>query len=343
MHVLGSGARLISIPLRRFSQFADNQAEIVIFDLAGFSEEDLDIIASWRMSAAGMAAAIVLVADNAMRARLIELGLHRDTNVIKWPLDMAGLPALITYIEGRALNNKTTQLHLRKSPRHRNALLESDAIFDSIFRRGASAARLDLADLEKRSEIIIGSIGEAGLAGWVEAARVHHNPTYQHCLLVTGTLLAFGHHHRMGSRDLKRLALAGMLHDIGKVEVPVAILDKPADLTPEEMTIMRLHPAAGARRLKQVYGITEEIQTFTRDHHEYLDGSGYPNGLMAGSISDPLRLLTIADTFAMLIERRPSRETMSPINALQVMEAMEGKLDLQLLASVVPVLKTVRH
>ncbi len=82
---------------------------------------------------------------------------------------------------------------------------------------------------------------------------------------------------------------------------------------------------------------------FARDHHEYLDGSGYPNGLMADNISDPVRLLTIADIFSALIERRSYKAEMKPERAVQIMLGMEGKLDEQILASVLPVLRSVKH
>jgi len=80
------------------------------------------------------------------------------------------------------------------------------------------------------------------------------------------------------------------------------ILDKPDRLDPGEEEIMRSHPVIGYELLKNIEDITPEILDGVRHHHEYLDGSGYPDALTAPEISDLVRLLTISDIFAALIE-----------------------------------------
>src|SRR5450759_928337 len=111
--------------------------------------------------------------------------------------------------------------------------------------------------------------------------------------------------------------MAATLHDIGKARIPLSILDKPGRLDPGEEDIMRRHPVIGYDLLKDISGISPEILDGVRHHHEYLDGSGYPDALMAPEISDPLRLLTISDIFAALIESRPYRPAMSRQKRLQ--------------------------
>ena len=95
--------------------------------------------------------------------------------------------------------------------------------------------------------------------------------------------------------------------------------------------MMRRHPAIGYELLKDLPGITPEILDGVRHHHEYLDGSGYPDGLKAPKISDLVRLLTISDIFAALIESRPYRPEMSRQNAYKVLCGMDGKLERSLL------------
>ena len=106
----------------------------------------------------------------------------------------------------------------------------------------------------------------------------------------------------MTKADVERLYLAAMFHDIGKAKIPLAILDKPGRLDPDERALVESHPAAGYDVLKSNAGISPEILDAVRHHHEYLDGSGYPDGLCAESISDLVRILTISDIFAALIE-----------------------------------------
>ena len=98
-------------------------------------------------------------------------------------------------------------------------------------------------------------------------------------------------------------------------------------LDPEEEEIIRRHPVIGYDLLKGVSGISPEILDGVRHHHEYLDGSGYPDGLAASQISDLVRLLTIADIFAALVESRSYRPPMSRQDAYQILCGMEGKLE----------------
>lgn len=346
LHLLGPAARPAPMRMSRFVATRGYGCGVVIFDLAGFTENDLEAIAVWRGTTAGAAAAVVFIADDAMRVLVIRAGLNRGANVIKRPLDIARLPSLLKHIKPRAANGDDaggpTFDHYLRAPEHAEALRASDGILDSIFGGLDDPSSLDAASIAERSNVLVESLGESGVAGWVDAVRAHHNLTYQHCLLVTGTLLAFGHHLKLAAADLQRLAVGGLMHDIGKADIPLAILDKPAALTPEELAVMRGHPEAGAKRLERMKGATAQLTAFARDHHEYLDGSGYPNGLTAQGISDPVRLLTIADIFAALIERRSYKPEMRAEKAIRIMQDMKGRIDGEIFAMVLPVLEKVK-
>ncbi len=121
--------------------------------------------------------------------------------------------------------------------------------------------------------------------------------------------------------------MAATLHDIGKARIPLAILDKPGKLDPTEEATMRLHPVHGYEALKAIDGIVPEVLDAIRHHHEYLDGTGYPDHLSADQIPDIVRLLTVADIFAALIEARPYRPPMARAKAYGIVCEMEGKLE----------------
>ena len=148
------------------------------------------------------------------------------------------------------------------------------------------------------------------MSAWLDDVRRYHQGTFQHCLLVTGVAVGFALESGFIDIDVKRLGIAATLHDIGKARIPLAILDKPDRLAPDEDEIMKRHPVIGYELLKDIPGINPEILDGVRHHHEYLDGSGYPDHLPAGQISDLVRLLTISDIFAALIESRPYRQPM---------------------------------
>ena len=132
------------------------------------------------------------------------------------------------------------------------------------------------------SAAVVDEIESKGLSSWIETVRKHHSQTYQHCLLVTGVAAAFGQHLGLRSADRNRLSFAGMLHDVGKAMIPVAILEKPRALDPDEMAIMKKHPEYGAAGAEdRGDGLQPEMRDIVAHHHEYLDGSGYPHGLQA--------------------------------------------------------------
>jgi putative nucleotidyltransferase with HDIG domain len=199
--------------------------------------------------------------------------------------------------------------------------------FASMFSDVRAGRPINLADAERATTQIINSVKQNGLAAWLEEVRRYHEGTFQHCLLVTGVAVGFGLEIGFAGMDVSRLGLAATLHDIGKARIPLSILDKPGRLDPDEDEIMRRHPAIGYDILKDVSGIGPEILDGIRHHHEYLDGSGYPDGLSAPQISDLVRLLTISDIFAALIESRPYRPPMPRHIAYGILCGMDGKLE----------------
>jgi len=206
-------------------------------------------------------------------------------------------------------------------------IIDSAATFASMFSAVRRGKPIELSDAENATSQIINSIAQNGLSAWLDDVRRYHEGTFQHCLLVTGVAVGFAFDIGFSSPDVKRLGMAATLHDIGKAHIPRCILDKGGQLDPSEEEIMRRHPVIGYELLKDISGISPEILDGVRHHHEYLDGLGYPDGLTAPQISDLVRLLTISDIFAALIESRPYRPTMSRRNAYQILCGMDGKLE----------------
>jgi len=130
-------------------------------------------------------------------------------------------------------------------------------------------------------------------------------------------------------RNLKR---AGLLHDIGKIGIPLDYLQKPGKLTTEEYEIVKLHPSIG-------YDICKPLKTMLpllsliRGHHERLDGRGYPDGLKADQISLPLRCLTLSDIYDALTSDRAYRRALPKEQAFKIMreEASLGMWDMSLI------------
>ncbi len=205
------------------------------------------------------------------------------------------------------------------------------AAFATMFAAIRNGKSINLSDAENATTQIVDGIAQNGLGAWLDDVRRYHEGTFQHCLLVTGVAVGFALDLGFTYPDVKRLGMAATLHDIGKARIPLSILDKAGHLDPVEDEIMKRHPVIGHELLKDLAGISPEVLDGVRHHHEYLDGSGYPDALTAGKISDLVRLLTISDIFAALIERRSYRPPMSRESAYKVLCGMEGKLEGSLL------------
>jgi putative nucleotidyltransferase with HDIG domain len=203
----------------------------------------------------------------------------------------------------------------------------------SIFAAVTAGTPIDVWGTLQAGEKIMDHIAENGLSDWLAAVRRHHEGTYQHCLLVTGVTIDFGLSLGLARTDLQRLASAAMFHDIGKATIPLAVLDKPGRLDAQERALIETHPVAGYDALKGENDISAEVLDAVRHHHEYLDGSGYPDALSDNSISDIVRILTISDIFSALIEDRRYKAPMSREDAYGVLCGMHGKLERPLVAS----------
>ncbi|MFO1184322.1 MAG: HD domain-containing protein [Bauldia sp.] len=208
-----------------------------------------------------------------------------------------------------------------------------------IFSAAFSGEPIDQVKLNAAGQTVVTELGSTGIASWIDTVRKHHSQTYQHSLLVTGFAVAFGQRLGLSEADQKRLSVAGLVHDIGKARIPLAILEKPGPLDKAEVDVMKQHPIFGLAALEQMPDMPKDIINTAVHHHEYLDGSGYPYGLAANEITDLVRILTISDVFGAMMERRSYKPPMKSEDAYGILLAMGPKLDRKLVRDFMPVSK----
>jgi putative two-component system response regulator len=142
--------------------------------------------------------------------------------------------------------------------------------------------------------------------------------THGHCERLSEGSTRLGAHLGLAEDEITALRRAGVVHDIGKVAVPDAILLKPGKLTDEEWKLMREHSVVGERICAPLKSF-RLVLPIIRHHHEKLDGSGYPDGLRGDAIPMTARILQIVDVFDALTTARPYKRAFSIADALQTM------------------------
>ena len=207
-----------------------------------------------------------------------------------------------------------------------------------IFEKLPAGVPLTFDDIVEAENKILKAIKHSSLREWLTTVGCHHTDSYRHCLFVTGFAVAFAQHLGMREDDQRRLTRAALLHDVGKAFVPVAILDKPGSAHRRgNGRDPRASAAAATTRWQPQGGFPPEMLDVVLHHHEFLDGTGYPDGLRGDQISDIVRLITIVDIHAALIEKRAYRLPFTHVKAFEIMEQMDDKLDPHLLQAFRPV------
>ena len=148
--------------------------------------------------------------------------------------------------------------------------------------------------------------------------------THGHCERLSDYSARLGEHLGLSEDQLIALRRAGIVHDVGKIAVPDAILLKPGSLTPDEWTLIREHPVVGERICSPLKSF-RFVLPIIRHHHEKFDGSGYPDGLGGEDIPVTARVLQVVDVYDALTTDRPYKKAFSITDALQTMKQEVAK------------------
>ena len=264
-------------------------------------------------------ARILVAIDKGSHSQTIQARALGATDVVQRPIDANSVMNRLSIHRANPIDDDPVTLFPGVG-------LAIDALHD-LFSCALTGSSIDSAAIKTTGDMLVQRIEEHGLKSWIETVRRHHNQTFQHCLLVTGVATAFGQYLGFSQSDRNRLAVAGMLHDIGKAKVPVEILEKPGPLTEDEIAALRKHPEFGYETLKTSGTLTKDMLDVVLHHHEYIDGSGYPHGLSGSDIPDLVRVATICDVFGALLECRPYKPPIRGDVAYQMLLDMGPKLD----------------
>lgn len=231
-----------------------------------------------------------------------------------------------------ALRNARAKVRLRNLPPRSASLVGGEvrrvgqALHD-VFSAARTGDAIPAQALSDGAEALVATARRAKVRDWVDLVRTFDDATYQHCLLVAGLIADFSARLSLSLSQQHALSQAALIHDLGKVGIPSRILNKPGALTEAERRIMETHTTIGHDLLVRQSFDDARCLDVVRHHHEFLDGTGYPDKLKGSQLSESVRITTICDIFAALIERRPYRAPRSAEDAYSHLTQLGAKLD----------------
>lgn len=152
--------------------------------------------------------------------------------------------------------------------------------------------------------------------------------TYLHSVAVCALMIALARQLNLDEETVRNAGMAGLLHDIGKVGIPLKVLNKPGKLTDEEFAIVKSHPELGAKILIENYQVPAMALDVCLHHHEKVDGTGYPFGLKGDTISLFAKMGAVCDVYDAITSNRPYKKGWSPADSIRKMaEWSKGHFD----------------
>jgi HD-GYP domain-containing protein (c-di-GMP phosphodiesterase class II) len=206
---------------------------------------------------------------------------------------------------------------------------------------------------ERSREVVTGLFNEARLGHALQAERcaplvdditqsVFRNPgamvslarlktaddySYMHSVAVCALMVALGHQMGLDDAACREAGLAGLLHDLGKAAMPLAVLNKPTKLTEQEFAIIRTHPERGWQMLQEARGASAVAMDVCLHHHERIDGTGYPHRLPGEQISPFARMGAVCDVYDAITSNRPYKAGWDPAESMARMASWKGHFD----------------
>jgi putative nucleotidyltransferase with HDIG domain len=239
--------------------------------------------------------------------------------------------ALINIISWQ-LNNRVERSWQDLPLTQRKALEGTLSVFNSVADDIANGNPLSMQDVNDSCSALVEVVGKEELSPLLKKIRDHNNLIYVHSLRFASMMALFAKAIGLPREQQILVASGGMLHDIGMMTISRDLLNKNGKLSNGEMTTIRGHVAMGQKILLATKSIPKGVQMIVTQHHERLDGAGYPLGLKAEDLNELARMAGIIDVFCALTDRRPYRRTVAPHVALETMATeMKGQLDLDLL------------
>lgn len=200
-----------------------------------------------------------------------------------------------------------------------------ESVIGSIYKGVETSGNLDMVAVSKTVTRVVGSIvRNPDACMLLSAIGKKDSYSYSHALSCSVLAAALGRQIGLPVHDLKTLATGALLCDIGKLDIPSAILNKSAPLTEEEWTLVKEHISLGTKILDDTVGVSAEVKAIVANHHERYDGRGYPSGLYGKAIPPLARIAGLVDSYDAMISDRSYASGVSPADAISKLYTMRN-------------------
>lgn len=161
--------------------------------------------------------------------------------------------------------------------------------------------------------------------------KVSDEYTFKHSVDVAAMSVVIGKNFGLSETELRNLSIAGLLHDVGKAKIPAEVLNKPGKLSDLEFDLMKQHTLFGFQILKEKGTFSMDIMLGVLQHHEKLNGRGYPQKLPSDKVSKFARIISVADVFDALVTKRPYKNPFPMSTATEMIMSMSEELDIDVI------------
>ena len=263
--------------------------------------------------------------DSRLRDQLLLVGVKA---LLVKPFDVR---TLLSAVEG--LLNAETEKGWQELPQAQRKALESTiAAFNGVVRDLAAGNAPAMGPITEACSLLVDVVARDELGPLLDKIKNHDNFTFVHSLRFSAFMTLFARAIGLPREMQIQVASGGLLQDIGMVAIPPWILQKQEPLTPSEWKMVRNHVSTGLKLLQAMGAVGKGIEIIVGQHHERLDGSGYPRGLKGAELNELARMAGIIDVFCGLTDRRPYKDPLSAHAALELMAtSLSRQLDGDLL------------
>jgi len=269
----------------------------------------------------------VFTADGKHAEIIAEATSYKNVYLVERPFDRSTLLTALSNAINGAEEAKWDDIEPTQQAALKNTLSSFNSIADLI----QEGKPIPYDDVRNSCTPLVEAVQNNNYKEILSGVSGHDNYTYVHSLRVATFLSLFGNVLGIKGDDLMTLSTGGLLHDVGKMHIPHEVLNKPGKLSEEEFAIMKSHVNCTVDFLEESE-LPKGVLIVAGQHHEKLDGTGYPHGIEGRKLNELARMASIIDIFSAITDRRVYKEPVPPEQALKIMTNMKDQLDQKFLS-----------